>query len=164
MGRRRLSAAIRRLNDAFQLRDCETKQAIHFADQGSLFPIVRPAGCLRFEIGTCSGPCNEGTSRLDYARQIRAARAFLDGRDEVGGGAAALARGHFPEGLVRGDAGVRRDAGDGAEDRGGARRRDAMVAAGRAGRVGAVPAVVTRGDELPRSSPPRGPVFSDMMN
>jgi excinuclease ABC subunit C len=81
VGARNLSAAIRRLNDAFRLRDCETKQAIHFADQGSLFPIIRQAGCLRFEIGTCSGPCNEGTSRLDYARQIRAARAFLDGRD-----------------------------------------------------------------------------------
>lgn len=76
-----LRAAVRRLNDAFRLRDCEKKQTIHFADQGSLFPIVRPAGCLRFEIGTCTGPCNEGVSRLDYARQVRSARAFLDGRD-----------------------------------------------------------------------------------
>jgi excinuclease ABC subunit C len=76
-----LRAAIRRLNDAFRLRDCETRQPIHFADQGSLFPVVRSAGCLRLEIGACSGPCNEGVSRIDYARQVRAARAFLDGRD-----------------------------------------------------------------------------------
>jgi excinuclease ABC subunit C len=76
-----LRAAVRRLNDAFRLRDCEKKQTIHFADQGTLFPIVRPAGCLRYEIGTCSGPCNEGVSRLDYARQVRSARAFLDGKD-----------------------------------------------------------------------------------
>jgi excinuclease ABC subunit C len=81
LGARNLAAAIRRLNDAFRLRDCETKQSIHFADQRSLFPMARPAGCLRFELDTCSGPCNEGTSRLDYARQVRAARAFLDGRD-----------------------------------------------------------------------------------
>jgi excinuclease ABC subunit C len=81
VGARNLAAAIRRLNDAFRLRDCETKQPIHFADQGSLFPIIRAPGCLRFEIGTCCGPCNEGASRLEYARHVRAARAFLDGRD-----------------------------------------------------------------------------------
>lgn len=81
VGASNVRAAIRRLNDAFRLRDCESKQAIHFSDQGSLFPILRQAGCLRFEIGTCCGPCNEGTTRLDYGRQVRSARAFLDGRD-----------------------------------------------------------------------------------
>ena len=79
--RKRLAEAVRRLNDAFRLHNCEKTQAIHFSEQRSLFPIVRPAGCLRFEIGTCSGPCVEGTTRLDYARQVRSARAFLDGRD-----------------------------------------------------------------------------------
>jgi excinuclease ABC subunit C len=81
LGAKRLTAAVRRLNDAFRLRDCQSAQPIHFADQSSLFPIVRPAGCLRVEIGACSGPCNEGTTRAGYARQVRAARGFLDGVD-----------------------------------------------------------------------------------
>jgi excinuclease ABC subunit C len=81
VGARRLLEAVRRVNDAFRLRDCETAQSIRFADQRTLFPILHAAGCLRQEIGTCSGPCNEGTTRLEYARQVRAARAFLDGRD-----------------------------------------------------------------------------------
>ncbi len=81
LGARRLVEAVRRVNDAFRLRDCETAQSIRFADQRSLFPIIHSAGCLRQEIGTCSGPCNEGATRLEYTRQVRAARAFLDGRD-----------------------------------------------------------------------------------
>jgi excinuclease ABC subunit C len=44
MGAKRLVDAVRRLNDAFRLRDCERKQAMHFADQPALFPLVRPAG------------------------------------------------------------------------------------------------------------------------
>jgi excinuclease ABC subunit C len=80
-GGRRVSDAVRRLNDLFRLRDCEQSQKMQFADQGELFPIVRPAGCLRFEIGTCSGPCAAGVSRNGYGRQTRAARALLDGRD-----------------------------------------------------------------------------------
>jgi excinuclease ABC subunit C len=55
---------------------------MHFADQGELFPVLRPAGCLRYEIGTCSGPCACGVSRPGYGRQVRAARAFLDGADD----------------------------------------------------------------------------------
>jgi excinuclease ABC subunit C len=78
----RVGEAVRRLNDLFRLRDCDQSQKMHFKDQGELFPVLRPAGCLRFEIGTCSGPCAGTVSRSTYGRQTRAARAFLDGTDD----------------------------------------------------------------------------------
>ena len=78
----RVAEAVRRLNDLFRLRDCEQSQKMHFADQGELFPVLRPAGCLRFEIGTCSGPCVGNVTRNGYGRQTRAARTFLDGHDD----------------------------------------------------------------------------------
>jgi excinuclease ABC subunit C len=81
-GGQRVAEAVRRLNDLFRLRDCEQSQKMHFADQGELFPVLRPAGCLRYEIGTCSGPCAAGVTRAGYGRQVRAARAFLDGADD----------------------------------------------------------------------------------
>jgi excinuclease ABC subunit C len=80
-GGRRIGDAVRKLNDLFRLRDCEQSQKLHFADQAELFPLLRPAGCLRFEIGTCSGPCAGGVSRTGYGRQTRGVRAFLDGAD-----------------------------------------------------------------------------------
>jgi excinuclease ABC subunit C len=80
-GGRQVADAVRRLNDLFRLRDCEQSQKMHFADQGELFPVLRPPGCLRLEIGTCSGPCAGSVSRGSYGRQTRAARAFLDGGD-----------------------------------------------------------------------------------
>ena len=73
--------AVRRLNDHFRLRDCPQAQEMVFADQSELFPILRAAGCLRHEIGTCLGPCAAACSRRDYGRQLRLARAFLDGTD-----------------------------------------------------------------------------------
>ncbi len=73
--------AVRRLNDWFQLRDCPEPQEMIFPDQGELFPGVRPAGCLRMEIGTCLGPCTGTCTRRDYQTQARRARAFLIGED-----------------------------------------------------------------------------------
>jgi excinuclease ABC subunit C len=78
----RVAEAVRRLNDLFRLRDCDQSQKMAFADQGELFPVLRPAGCLRFEIGTCSGPCVGNVTRTAYGRQARSARAFLDGDDD----------------------------------------------------------------------------------
>jgi excinuclease ABC subunit C len=73
--------AVRRLNDFFQLRDCPQPQEMIFPDQGELFPGIRPAGCLRLEIGTCLGPCTGTCQRRDYQRQARRAREFLAGKD-----------------------------------------------------------------------------------
>jgi excinuclease ABC subunit C len=77
----RTREAVRRLNDAFGLRDCPQKQAMVFADQGEFFPEPRAAGCLRHEIGTCLGPCAAACTRADYAARVAAARAFLEGKD-----------------------------------------------------------------------------------
>ncbi|HEY1860754.1 MAG TPA: GIY-YIG nuclease family protein [Gemmataceae bacterium] len=73
--------AVRRLNDWFGLRDCPQSQEMAFADQRELFPILRAAGCLRFEIGTCLGPCAGSCTRSAYSERVRAARAFLTGAD-----------------------------------------------------------------------------------
>jgi excinuclease ABC subunit C len=73
--------AVRRLNDWFKLRDCPQPQEMIFPDQGELFPGVRPAGCLRMEIGTCLGPCTGLATRRAYLAQTRGAQAFLSGQD-----------------------------------------------------------------------------------
>jgi len=80
-GSYRLGETVRRLNDLFHLRDCPQSQTMRFAEQGELFPVLEPAGCLRFEIGTCPAPCIAAVTRPQYTRNVRAAKAFLDGKD-----------------------------------------------------------------------------------
>jgi excinuclease ABC subunit C len=77
----RAREAVRRLNDWFRLRDCPQTQEMVFADQQELFPLPRTPGCLRHEIGTCLGPCAAACTQADYGGQVRAAMAFLEGRD-----------------------------------------------------------------------------------
>ena len=74
--------AVRRLNDWYRLRDCSQTVTMHFADQKELFPVERTPKCLRFDIGTCTGPCAGGCSRTGYGTQVRAAKRFLDGDDD----------------------------------------------------------------------------------
>jgi excinuclease ABC subunit C len=71
--------AVRRLNDWFGLRDCPQAVEMVFPDQGELFPHPREPGCMRFELGTCLGPCTGTCSRQAYHAQFRAARDFLSG-------------------------------------------------------------------------------------
>jgi excinuclease ABC subunit C len=78
---RTTAEAIRRLNDAYQLRDCPQAQTMTFADQGELFPTPRAAGCLRLEIATCLGPCAAACTRADYGAAVKAAVRFLEGAD-----------------------------------------------------------------------------------
>lgn len=73
--------AVRRLNDWFQLRDCSNSVPMAFSDQADLFPLERAPKCLRFELGTCSGPCVGSCSRAEYVDRVRKMKAFLDGRD-----------------------------------------------------------------------------------
>ena len=73
--------AARRLNDWFKLRDCPQTVPLTFRDQGQLFDRDDGARCLRFEIGTCFGPCVAACSSTEYAGGVRAVKAFLDGRD-----------------------------------------------------------------------------------
>jgi excinuclease ABC subunit C len=81
--RSRLNQAAEALNYHYLLRDCVGTQPFRFADQRELFPEPPRPGCLRFELGTCLGPCAAGCSRGRYAAQSRRAKAFLDGRDDA---------------------------------------------------------------------------------
>jgi len=78
---RQASDAVRRINDWFQLRDCPQSQEMVFADQPELFPGPRTPACLRHELGACLGPCAALCSRAQYEKQVRAALAFLEGKD-----------------------------------------------------------------------------------
>jgi excinuclease ABC subunit C len=75
--------AVRRVSDWFGLRDCPRPQEMVFADGPGLFRQELTAGCLRFEIGTCLGPCAAACTRRDYADRVAAARKFLDGGDRT---------------------------------------------------------------------------------
>ena len=68
-------------NRYFKLSDCPASVPMHFADQGSLFSLELRPECLRHEMGTCLGPCAGECTRTQYTAQLRAARAFLDGRN-----------------------------------------------------------------------------------
>lgn len=81
VGRGRLQDAVRRLNYEFKLRDCPTTVPMRFADQGDLFGEERAAKCLRYELGTCLGPCAGFCTAADYTAQVKSVKAFLDGRD-----------------------------------------------------------------------------------
>jgi excinuclease ABC subunit C len=74
--------ALRWLNDWYQLRDCPESQTFFFSDQKELFPTSRTPGCLRYEIGTCLGPCIGACTRSRYYRHIHQARDFLRGTDD----------------------------------------------------------------------------------
>jgi excinuclease ABC subunit C len=78
---RRVKEAVRRLNDWFRLRDCAQHQEMHFADQGELFPLELSHACLRYEIGTCLGPCAATCGRGDYFNAVRKVKGFLAGKD-----------------------------------------------------------------------------------
>lgn len=80
-GRAAAELAVRRVNDVFKLRDCPRATPVGFADQPSLIPTDRPANCLRYELGTCLGPCGGFCTRRQYTAAARAAKQFLEGTD-----------------------------------------------------------------------------------
>jgi excinuclease ABC subunit C len=82
-GVRRAREAARRLNDWYRLRDCPQKQAMIFADQRELFPVLHTPGCIRHDIGSCLGPCAAACTQPDYAFHVQAALDFLDGKDST---------------------------------------------------------------------------------
>lgn len=76
----RLREALRVLNDLLGLRDCAEKMPIHYAGQGDLFEAPRAAGCLRYDLGMCAGPCAGRVTEVEYRRRVEAGVAFLEGR------------------------------------------------------------------------------------
>ena len=81
VGAAHVREAARRLNDAFGLRDCSSRQTMRFAGQPDLFDLEFTPGCLRHAIGTCLGPCAGLCSQKQYSRQIDRTKQFLDGVD-----------------------------------------------------------------------------------
>ncbi|QDS88809.1 UvrABC system protein C [Rosistilla ulvae] len=79
MGAGKMQRAVDALNNFFRLRDCSSKQELYFADQLQLFELQQRPGCLRFEIGRCSGPCVGQCTRRQYDQQVAEAESFLDG-------------------------------------------------------------------------------------
>jgi excinuclease ABC subunit C len=77
----RINEAVETVNRYFKLRDCRADVPMHFAEQQNLFALELRAECLRGETGSCIGPCAALCTRSQYTAQLRAARAFLDGRD-----------------------------------------------------------------------------------
>ena len=81
VGAPRARDAARGMNDAFRLRDCPQRQAMHFAEQRDLFALELAPGCLRYDIGTCLGPCAGFCSRTGYFEQLQSVKGFLEGSD-----------------------------------------------------------------------------------
>lgn len=83
VGPAHLRRAVRALNDALGLRDCGDDVKMVFDNQRELFALGRRTpGCIRYEVKKCLGPCVAGCSSEQYNEQVRAARAFLEGRTE----------------------------------------------------------------------------------
>jgi len=80
IGAGQLDESIRFLNDLLGLRDCALKMPIVFAEQGDLFREQQRAACLRYELGTCSGPCGGLVTEAEYLRRVDVAVAFIEGR------------------------------------------------------------------------------------
>ncbi|MGH7562658.1 MAG: nuclease [Gemmatimonadales bacterium] len=75
----RAREAVRVLNDLLGLRDCADRMPIVFSEQGDLFAAPRQAACVRYELGTCSGPCAGLVTEREYRDRVAAAAAFLEG-------------------------------------------------------------------------------------
>jgi excinuclease ABC subunit C len=76
-GAERMRRAVDVLNKFFRLRDCNQRTPMIFGDQLPLFDFEHRAGCLRYELGTCLGPCAGACSRQQYERQVAAAADWL---------------------------------------------------------------------------------------
>lgn len=77
---RRLTAAVRVLNDLLGLRDCALTMPIVYAEQTDLFEAARRAACLRHELTTCLGPCAGFVAERAYRARVGRAVDFLEGR------------------------------------------------------------------------------------
>jgi excinuclease ABC subunit C len=81
-GIKRHREAVEQLNRRFLLRDCSQKTPMRFADQRDLFPGGRIPGCLRFDLGTCLGPCAGLCTSRRYSQAVQRALRFLRGEDQ----------------------------------------------------------------------------------
>ncbi len=80
-GTGRLKSAVEALNHIFGLRDCPDRTKFHFNNQRQLFDNVASAGCIRFELGSCPGPCAGLCSKQQYQTLVRNVIDFLELKD-----------------------------------------------------------------------------------
>jgi excinuclease ABC subunit C len=80
---RRYHEAVRFLNQRFRLRDCPSRQPMHFADAPGLFDESLRPGCLRLDLGTCLAPCAGQCTSEEYGDAVGRALAFLQGNDQA---------------------------------------------------------------------------------
>ncbi len=78
-GTGRLRRAVESMNQIFALRDCPDKTTFTFADQQMLFDNPQSAGCIRYELGSCPGPCASLCTRRQYEANAHKASDFLVG-------------------------------------------------------------------------------------
>lgn len=79
-GTKRLRGAIASMNQVFQLRDCPDKTKFEFQNQSFLFDDEpATAKCIRYELGTCPGPCAGMCGSSDYKVLVGEAVEFLNG-------------------------------------------------------------------------------------
>jgi excinuclease ABC subunit C len=76
-----LREAVEQLNYAFQLRDCSDRVRMNMTAQLPLFNEVHSAKCIRFELGSCLGPCSSACAPNRYHQSADQAKAFLTGGD-----------------------------------------------------------------------------------
>ncbi len=82
-GTGRLRAAVDSLNQVFRLRDCPDKTQFEFNNQQQLFQLAPTAKCIRYELGSCPGPCAGNCSTSEYRRLVEQAVRFLQGTDNT---------------------------------------------------------------------------------
>ena len=78
-GTGRLRGAVESMNQIFSLRDCPDKTKFRFANQKMLFDNPQSAGCIRYELGTCPGPCASLCDTRQYMTHVQKATDFLIG-------------------------------------------------------------------------------------
>lgn len=71
--------AVEILTRFFKLRDCSQKTPMFLTDQLSLFDLEERAGCIRYELNNCLGPCMTNCNRLEYQSQVSEAAKYLMG-------------------------------------------------------------------------------------
>lgn len=69
--------AVEILTRFFKLRDCSQKTPMFLTDQLSLFDLEERAGCIRYELNNCLGPCMTNCNRVEYQSQVTEAAKFL---------------------------------------------------------------------------------------
>jgi excinuclease ABC subunit C len=87
--------AVELLNDTFQLRTCGNRVTMQFSNERTLFDLthndladdggtLQPTGalCMRYDLGSCLGPCASLCSDRQYADRVLAMQRFLQGDDD----------------------------------------------------------------------------------